>query len=59
MRRRQFITIPAKSLGGALLYTLAREPYRIHAQDGTLRVPLRFFTAAEAKVVAAAAKPVS
>jgi gluconate 2-dehydrogenase gamma chain len=54
MRRREFITISAKSLGGLLLYTLAREPLRIQAQDGTLRVPLRFFTEAEAKVVAAA-----
>jgi gluconate 2-dehydrogenase gamma chain len=56
MRRREFITIPAKSLGGALLYTLSREPYRVQAQDGALRVRLRFFTEAEARVVAAAAE---
>jgi gluconate 2-dehydrogenase gamma chain len=51
MRRREFITVPARSL---LMYTLAREPYRVQAQEGTVRVPLRFFTAAEARVVTAA-----
>jgi gluconate 2-dehydrogenase gamma chain len=54
MRRREFVTLPAKSLGGLLLYTLAGEPLRVQAQDGTVRLPLRFFTAAEARVVAAA-----
>jgi gluconate 2-dehydrogenase gamma chain len=54
MRRREFITLPAASLGGLLLYTLAREPLRLQAQEGTVRVPLRFFTAQEARVVTAA-----
>ena len=54
MKRREFITFPTRSLGGILLYTLAREPLRLQAQEGTLRVPLRFFTEAEAKVVSAA-----
>jgi gluconate 2-dehydrogenase gamma chain len=54
MKRREFITLPAKSMGGMLLYTLAREPFRVQAQEGTVRLPLRFFTAAEARVVAAA-----
>lgn len=54
MRRREFIALPAQSLGGLLLYTLAGEPLRVQAQDGTVRLPLRFFTAAEARVVAAA-----
>jgi gluconate 2-dehydrogenase gamma chain len=54
MRRREFILLPAKSMGGLLLYTLAREPFRVQAQEGTVRVPLRFFTAAEARVVSAA-----
>jgi gluconate 2-dehydrogenase gamma chain len=58
MKRREFITLPAKSLGGVLLYTLAREPYRVHAQEGTIRVPLRFLTEAEAKVVSAVAERV-
>jgi len=56
MRRREFITIPAGGLGGLLLYTLAREPFRVQAQDGGVRVALRFFTEAEAKVVTAAAE---
>jgi gluconate 2-dehydrogenase gamma chain len=54
MRRREFLVLPAKSLGGLLLYTLAREPFRLQAQEGTVRVPLRFFTATEARVVSAA-----
>jgi len=54
MRRREFLTIPASALGGTLLYTLAREPFRLQAQDGNVKVQLRFFTAAEARVIAAA-----
>lgn len=53
MKRREFITFPAKSVGGLLLYTLAGEP-SVKAQNGEVRVPLRFFTAAEARVVEAA-----
>ena len=54
MNRREFLTIPATALGGTLLYTLAREPLRLQAQEGNVQVPLRFFTAAEARTVAAA-----
>jgi gluconate 2-dehydrogenase gamma chain len=54
MKRREFITFPAKSLGGVLIYALSGEPIRLQAQEGSVRVPLRFFTAAEARVVAAA-----
>ena len=58
MKRREFITVPIKSLGGVLLYTLAGEPLRLQAQSaskaGDVRIPLRFFTAAEARVVEAA-----
>jgi len=54
MKRREFITLPAKSLGGLLLYTLAREPFRAEVQEQTVRVPLRFFTEAEAREVVAA-----
>lgn len=56
MRRREFLTIPAASLGGTLLYTLAGEPFRLQAQskNGLVKVPLRFFSAKEARVVAAA-----
>ena len=59
MKRREFLTIPASALGGTLLYTLAREPFLLKAQEGTaqdgnVKIPLRFFTAAEAHVIAAA-----
>lgn len=54
MKRREFLTLPAASLGGALFYTLAGEPVRLEAQTGEIKVPLRFFTAAEARVVQAA-----
>jgi gluconate 2-dehydrogenase gamma chain len=56
MKRREFFTLPAASLGGVLFYTLAGEPVRLGAQtgDGTIKVPLRFFTAAEARTVQAA-----
>ena len=54
MKRREFLTLPAASLGGMLFYTLAGEPVRMEAQTGEIKVPLRFFTAAEARVVQAA-----
>src|SRR5437660_12250874 len=54
MKRREFLTLPAAAIGGALLYTLAGEPMRLQAQNGTVKVPLRFFTAEEAKVITAA-----
>lgn len=54
MKRREFLTLPAASLGGVLFYTLAGEPVRVEAQTGEIKVPLRFFTAAEARAVQAA-----
>jgi gluconate 2-dehydrogenase gamma chain len=54
VRRREFLAIPAGALGGALLYVLARESARLKSRDGSVAVPLRFFTADEARVVAAA-----
>jgi gluconate 2-dehydrogenase gamma chain len=54
MKRREFLTVPAAALGGTLLYTLAGEPVRLQAQDATVKVPLRFFTAEEARAVTAA-----
>jgi gluconate 2-dehydrogenase gamma chain len=56
MKRREFILLPAQSVGGVLLYTLAGEPVRAQTKTGEIRVPLRFFTAAEAAVVQAAAE---
>jgi gluconate 2-dehydrogenase gamma chain len=53
--RRHFLTLSATTLGGLLVYTLDRKPSRVHAQDGTLKLPLRFFTEEEALTIAAAA----
>ena len=59
MRRREFLILSAKSVGGVLVYSLDRKALRIPLESKqakqTLRVPLRFFTQAEALLVAAAA----
>jgi gluconate 2-dehydrogenase gamma chain len=52
--RRHFLTVSASTLGGLLVYTLDRQPTRVHAQSGTIKVPLRFFTEQEALAIAAA-----
>jgi gluconate 2-dehydrogenase gamma chain len=54
MKRREFIELSASSLGGVLIYSLGGAPTVVGAQDGTVKVPLRFFTASEAKVIVAA-----
>jgi gluconate 2-dehydrogenase gamma chain len=54
MKRRQFIELSAQSLGGLLIYSLTGVPAVANAQTGTVRVPLRFFTEAEARAVVAA-----
>jgi len=53
MKRREFILIPAKALGGLVLYSLVGELIPAPAEDG-VKVPLRFLTAGEAQVVQAA-----
>ena len=53
--RRHFLTLSASAVGGLLVYSLDRKPSRVHAQSGTVKVPLRFFTEDEALTVAAAA----
>ncbi len=55
MRWREFIIVPAKALGGLLLYSVVGELIPAPAQDA-VKVPLRFFTAAEAQVVQAASE---
>ncbi len=56
MRRRHFLTFSATALGGLLVYTLDRQPMRVHAQgERKIRVPLRFFDEREALIVSAAA----
>lgn len=54
MRRREFLTLAASTLGGTLVYSLDRRPFRICAQnEGSVHLPLRFFFRAEALIVAA------
>src|ERR1041385_297193 len=55
MRRRHFLTLSAATLGGVLIYSLDRKASLLSAQHKAVRVPLRFFTEAEALIVAAAA----
>jgi gluconate 2-dehydrogenase gamma chain len=55
MRRREFLTLSAASIGGALVYSLDRRAFRLSAEDKPVRIPLRFFTEEQALVVAAAA----
>jgi gluconate 2-dehydrogenase gamma chain len=54
MRRREFLTIPAKALGGVLIYSLYGEPLLTQQPEGIVRVPLRFFTENEAHTISAA-----
>ena len=56
MRRREFLTLSAASVGGVLVYSLDRKPFRLFAQsEQSVRIPLRFLTQPEALIVAAAA----
>jgi len=55
MRRRQFLYLSAATIGGVLVYSLDRRGMLLSAQDDrSIRIPLRFFTQAEAVIVAAA-----
>jgi gluconate 2-dehydrogenase gamma chain len=56
MRRREFLTLSATSIGGVLVYSLDREVFRLSTQASqSIRIPLRFLSQAEALIVAAAA----
>jgi len=55
MRRRQFLTLSAATIGGVLVYSLDRKASLLTAQHKPVRIPLRFFTETEALIVAAAA----
>jgi gluconate 2-dehydrogenase gamma chain len=55
MRRRQFLTLSATSLGGLLVYSLDRKSSLLRGQSKRLRIPLRFFDEQEALIVASAA----
>ncbi|HUQ92962.1 MAG TPA: gluconate 2-dehydrogenase subunit 3 family protein [Bryobacteraceae bacterium] len=58
-RRRQFLRIAAVTVGGAIVYTLDRKPFRLAAQSAgstrSLRLALRFFDERQAFIIAAAA----
>jgi len=55
MRRREFLTLSAASIGGVLVYSLDRQVSRVSAEsDQSIRIPLRYFSQAEALIVAAA-----
>jgi gluconate 2-dehydrogenase gamma chain len=55
MKRRQFLTLSATSIGGVLVYSLDGKFSRVAARDAkSVRIPLRFFTEEEALIVAAA-----
>jgi len=54
MKRREFIEVSAQSSGALLLYSLTGLSPVANAQEGKVKVPLRFFTEQEAKVVVAA-----
>jgi gluconate 2-dehydrogenase gamma chain len=56
MRRREFLDLSAASIGGVVVYSLDRDVLRLSAQTKqNIRIPLRFFSKAEALIVAAAA----
>jgi gluconate 2-dehydrogenase gamma chain len=56
MRRREFLTLSVASIGGALAYSLDHKVFRLAAETTrSIRIPLRFFSRAEALIVAAAA----
>ena len=56
MRRREFLTLSAASVGGVLVYSLGGKVSRLSVQaDQSIHIPLRFFSQAEALIVAAAA----
>jgi len=54
MKRREFVELSANTLGGILIYSLTGVPTLVSAREGKVRVPLRFFTAPEARVIVAA-----
>ena len=54
MKRREFIELSANTFGGLLMYSLAGAPSGVSAGQGKVRVPLRFLTGPEARVIVAA-----
>ena len=58
MRRRQFLTVSAGAVSAMVLYVVARESGLLVRDDGTIDVPLRFFTAKEARTVSTACETI-
>jgi gluconate 2-dehydrogenase gamma chain len=61
VKRRDFIIVPVKTLSGMVLYSLVGDLIPIAAQNAVnvpdiVKVPLRFFTAEEARVIQAASE---
>lgn len=56
MKRREFVLIPLAAMSAPLVRLLAAESIRLEPADDHVRIPLRFFTADEAKIVTAAAE---
>jgi gluconate 2-dehydrogenase gamma chain len=54
VRRREFLTVSAASLGGLLTYSLDGTIIRLSSEDKPVHIPLRFFTETEALIVSAA-----
>ena len=54
MKRREFLVVPVGAMSAVFLERLARYGVKPNEENGTVQVPLRFFTAAEARVVTAA-----
>jgi gluconate 2-dehydrogenase gamma chain len=54
VKRREFLIIPAGALAAPWLQSLARSSAGLAVESGGVRLPLRFFTGAEARVVIAA-----
>jgi gluconate 2-dehydrogenase gamma chain len=54
VKRREFVELSSTSIGGLLIYSLTGAPIVVNAQERTVKVPLRFFTEHEAKVIMSA-----
>jgi gluconate 2-dehydrogenase gamma chain len=54
MRRRDFLSLSATSIGGLLVYSADQKAFTALAQEKVRSSPLRFFTESEARIVVAA-----
>jgi gluconate 2-dehydrogenase gamma chain len=54
VKRREFIELSSRNLGALLIYGLGGSPTVGSAREGKVKVPLRFFTQQEARIIIAA-----